>query len=166
MFIILYLHFQHPSSPLKVVFSNVALHHSYQLSEHRATSFQQLMLVTMSGCNLQGFLALLGYAAIARFAALQFLGAAQSVAAAAAVGLAMDMSGLLFIYAHRMLACSYAAACQLEEASFEQTCSSSALGNAEEEKANSCAASSGCRGSHLHVRTTCNSCCSGTCSAQ
>ncbi len=78
--------------------------------------------------HVQGFLALLGYAAIARFAALQFLGDRGSLAAAATVGLAMDMSGLLFIYAHRMLACSYAAACQ----SAAHLSSSSSLRDGEE----------------------------------
>ena len=80
--------------------------------------------------HLQGFLALLGYAVIARFAALQFLGETTSLAAAAAVGLAMDMSGLLFIYAHRILAWSYAAACQAGQAT-----SFSNLQNTEEKKA-------------------------------
>ena len=61
---------------------------------------------------VQGFLALLGYAAIARTAAFQFLGGTTSLAAAAFLGLTMDLSGLLFMFAHRMLACSYAAACQ------------------------------------------------------
>ena len=61
---------------------------------------------------MQGFLAWLGYAAIARFAAFQFLGTTTSLASAALLGFAMDVSGLVFMFAHRMLACSYAAACQ------------------------------------------------------
>lgn len=61
---------------------------------------------------MQGFLAWLGYAAIARFAAFQFLGTTTSLTSAALLGFAMDLSGLIFMFAHRMLARSYAAACQ------------------------------------------------------
>ncbi|KAK9837784.1 hypothetical protein WJX74_004992 [Apatococcus lobatus] len=66
----------------------------------------------LQGPILQGFLAWLGYAAIARFAAFQFLGTTTSLASAAILGFAMDLSSLMFMFAHRMLACSYAAACQ------------------------------------------------------